>query len=130
MKETVKLAADQLRPGSLAFLFCTAQRFAVWNRLFAPVPWTQHNGFSFSSSSGSKTVFMVSAAPLMFLENASRHRSNLLWKSCALFTAVESALQLKKDSRMLAEEEEMASYKHLGFVSSAFAGYRNDISDV
>lgn len=37
---------------------------------------------------------------------------------------------MKKNGRILAEEEKTAEYKQLGFVSSAFPGNKNVISDV
>lgn len=50
--------------------------------------------------------------------------------ACAFVTAVELALHLSTNSRLLAEKRRMIYYKQFGFVSSAFSGYENDISDV
>lgn len=54
---------ELLRPGDHAAVFCTAQRSTVWRGLVAAVLLTKHDGSSFSSFSGSKVMFMLSAAP-------------------------------------------------------------------
>lgn len=72
----------------------------------------------------------VSAASLMLVDHSSHHRNNLLRKYCAVITAVELSISLKKTDRMTTEKEKMVLYEQFGLVNPAFRGYKNVISDV
>lgn len=96
-KKTVELVRDLPRPGGHAVVLCNAQQFAIWHRFFAAVPSAQHNGSSYSSSSGSKEVFMVSAALLTVVDLPSSHRRNLPNKFWARVIVVDFALHLEKN---------------------------------
>lgn len=122
MRETVEVVAEMLRPGGHAVLFCTAQQFPIWQNLFQAV--------SSESEGPPSRMFMVDNAPMTFVDHPSFHRNNPARKSCALASAVDFALHVKKNGKYFAEEEKMVNYKQFGFVSSSFPGYKNVISDV
>lgn len=56
LKETAELVTDLRGPGGLPVMFCPAQQFELWQRFFAAVLLTQHDGLSPSSSSRSKKI--------------------------------------------------------------------------
>lgn len=123
MENTVELATDLLRPSGHAVSFCTAQQFSVKHRFFAVVSSAQHHGSSFSLSSGTEEILMVSAAFLTFENHSSHQRSSSLRNSCTLDTAVLLALHPKKNAKLFAKEKNKASYMQFGFLSSAIPGY-------
>lgn len=75
-------------------------------------------------------MYVVSAASLTFVSRPSKHCTKPLRKPCALVAAAETALPLKKNGRMLAEEKSMVNYKHFGYVDFAFSGYENVTSNI
>lgn len=75
-KETVELVINLLCSGGRAALFSTTHQLALWHRFFAVAPSSQHDGSSPSSFSGSRKMYMVSAAPSTFVDHAVHHRSN------------------------------------------------------
>lgn len=75
-------------------------------------------------------MFAVSTARFTFVNHPFNHRKTPFRESCALVTAADFALRIKKNGRMITEERKMASYKQFGFMSSVFSGYNNAISIV
>lgn len=72
----------------------------------------------------------MSAASLEFVSDPSHFRSSPARNSCALATAAEFALNLKKKRLPLAAGEQMVTYKQFKCVSSAFLPYKSVGSDV
>lgn len=107
MKEAAELVTDLLRSSGHAVLFRIAQQFAIWHRLFATFPSRQHDCSPSSSSRMPRGTFLVSAASLTFLSYPSPHHNNPFRRSCAFVTDIKLALDLKKKSKMLAEEQKM-----------------------
>lgn len=124
MRQVVDLTAVLLRPGGHAVIFCTAQQFAVWFKLF-----TMHKS-DVGSSGSTGSTFMVDAGPLIFTDHPSLHRTNPAHKSCALADAADLAVHLKKNGLPLKEEENMVNYKSFCYVRSSFPAYKNVIDHV
>lgn len=113
MRTIVQLVADMLRPGGHAVLFYTAQQGSIWRSLF--------QALSSESGGAPSTMFMVDNAATTIVDHPSFHRNKLATRSCALATAVDLALHVKKNGNFFAEEEKIVNYKQFGFPSSPFS---------
>lgn len=121
MSDIVTLLNTLLRPGGHAIIFCTAQQYAMWARLFER--WNE-------GREDEKETYMVDSSPLFVVYHPSCRKSFPGRKSCSLSNKAEMCIHVKKNGLPFAEEEKMVNYRNFNHVLCTYPAYTNVINNV
>lgn len=119
MLEVVTTTDELLRPGGHVLIFCTAQQFVVWHRLFTEF-----------ENDENRPTFSVDSAPLVLTKHPSASNRYSGRISCSLHCCVELMLHAKKNGLPFVKEVDMVNYQTFNYVSSSFKGFQNVVNNV
>ena len=119
MKIFVNLKEQLLRPGGHAIVFCTVQKFPLWETYFKECV-----------TDNEKELFMVTRCPMIFMFHPYVNNGFPGRKSCAFTNCAEFVIHVKKNGFKFSEEAAIVNYKTFNYVPSTYPAHKNLISNV